>query len=79
MITLFYDITFLLSIVLSLGYILIWHKHFDVHITLIFALVPLDCMAYPLLARSGTLESAFMANRLSYISACFLMLIIMLT
>ena len=79
MITLFYDITFILSLVLSLLYIIGFHKHFDVHITLIYAITPFVCMAYPLLARSETFEEAFMANRLSYISACFLMPIITLS
>ena len=79
MVTLFYDITFILSLVLSLVYIIIWHKHFDVHITLIYAVVPIVCMAYPLMARAESFEAAFMANRLSYICACFLMPIIMLS
>ncbi|MCR4645095.1 MAG: HD domain-containing protein [Oscillospiraceae bacterium] len=79
MVTLFYDSVFLISIVLSLLFVRFWHKHFDVHITLVFVLVPFTCLCYPMLVRAQTLEAALVANRLSYIGACYLLLIITLS
>ena len=33
---LYYDIFFCISVLLTLCYTFIWHKHFDIHFTLIF-------------------------------------------
>ena len=35
----FYDVTFLAALALMLGYVCMWHKHSDVHVTLVFILV----------------------------------------
>ena len=77
--TLYYDILFAVSICLSLAYAWIWHKHFDVHITLIYILVPVTNLGYTLLARAESLEAAAAANKLSYFGGCFELLIIMLS
>ena len=78
MITAFYDICFLLSVLLAIVYACLWHRHFDVHITMIFMLVPVTNLAYVLLTRSNTLGEALNANRLSYIGGCYLQLFLML-
>ena len=36
MLSLYYEVTFGISLALSLLYAMMWHKHFDVHITLLF-------------------------------------------
>ena len=78
MITAFYDTCFLLSVLLAIVYACLWHRHFDVHITMIFMLVPVTNLAYVLLTRSNTLGEALNANRLSYIGGCYLQLFLML-
>ena len=78
MITAFYDICFILSVLLAIVYACLWHRHFDVHITMIFMLVPVTNLAYVLLTRSNTLGEALNANRLSYIGGCYLQLFLML-
>lgn len=77
--TLYYDISFILSVVMMLVYVCLWHKHTDVHITLVFVLVPLVNLGYFLLCRSQNLEEALVANHLTYLSGCYLFPIIMFT
>ena len=79
MVAAYYGISFLASLVLLVLYMFIWHKHFDVHITLIFLLVPLSNLGYYLLTRANTLGEALMANRVIYIGGCYLLLIITLS
>ena len=64
--TLYYDLVLAASIVMTLMYVFMWHKHFDAHITMIYVLVPVINLGYALLARATTLEEALMANRLTY-------------
>ena len=78
MITVFYDACFALSLLLALVYACLWHRHYDVHITMIFLLVPVTNLAYVLLTRSNTLGEALNANRLSYLGGCYLQLFLML-
>ncbi len=77
--TAFYDIMFIASLVLMLAYVCMWHKHFDVHITLVFVLVPVINLGYCLFTRAQTLEAALMTNVISYISGCYLLPVIMFT
>ena len=74
----YYDILLMISVVLTGIYMFIWHKHFDVHITLVFVLVPVICLGYALLAHSTVLAEALAANRIIYMGGCFLQLIVLL-
>lgn len=74
MLYLFYDIIFIVSVILSIFYIVIWQKHFDIHITIVFILVPIIDIGYFLLGHAHTLEEAIVANKLSYIGGCYLVL-----
>ncbi|MBR6043996.1 MAG: HD domain-containing protein [Ruminococcus sp.] len=76
MISLFYEISFLASLVLLAIYSFIYHKRFDVHITLIFVLVPVCNLGYVLLSHSTSINEAVAVNKLTYIGACYLMLLI---
>lgn len=69
---------FVLALALMIAYMFIWHKHFDTLITLVFVLVPVTNLGYFLLALAQTPEAAFIANRLTYIGACYLLPILML-
>ena len=72
----YYEILFGLSVLLTLIYIFIWHKHFDVHISLIFAIIPIANLGYAMLAHSRSLEAALTATKITYIGGCFLTLFI---
>ena len=60
-------------------YIITWHRHFDVHITLTFTLVPISIMGNLMTARASNLEEAILANKLTYFGGTFLVLMITLT
>jgi len=75
---LFYLVTLCLSVVLTLFYVLIWHEHFDVHFTLIFAFIPIANMGYFLRSVSTSLDEALVANDIVYLGGCFLLLFIMM-
>lgn len=77
-VVLYYDIILMISIVLTGIYMFMWHKHFDVHITLVFVLVPVVCLGYSLLAHATDLTEALAANKIIYIGGCFLQLIVLL-
>ena len=72
----YYEILFGLSVLLTLGYIIIWHKHFDVHISLIFAFIPVANLGYVMMAHAMNLEAALVAVKVTYIGGCFLSLFI---
>ena len=78
MISAYYDCCFAISFVLLAVYASLWRKHFDVHITLLFVLVPLSNLGQVLMAHSQTLEAALIANKIVYIGGCYLQLILML-
>lgn len=78
MLTLFYGSLFVLSLILSAGYIYIWHKHFDVNFTMIFTLVPISCLGYILYSLSKTLEGVLICQKIIYIGGLFLQYFILL-
>ena len=69
---------FLVSLVLSAVYMFIWHRHFDIHLTLVFVLVPVINLGYLFLSTANTLNEALNAMLMTYIGACFLQMMIML-
>ena len=75
----YYQAVFLLSFVLTGVYLLIWRKHFDVHLTLVFILVPITNLAFLMQAQARNTETALAATRFAYLGGCFLQLIIMMT
>ncbi|MBO4474964.1 MAG: HD domain-containing protein [Clostridiales bacterium] len=75
----YYEILLGLSIFLAIVYAYMWHKHFDVNITMIFVLCPISLLAYVAQAKSENLEEAILANKFIYIAGCFTILFIMLT
>ena len=77
-VVLYYDILLMLSLCLTGVYLFLWRKHFDVHITLVYVLVPVICLGYVMLAHSTDLNEALNANRIIYMGACFLQLIVLL-
>ena len=78
MVIAYYQLTLIASLVLLIAYLGIWHKHLDIHITLIFAIVPVANVGASLVAFSQSLEAALVATKISYIGGCYLLLILML-
>lgn len=74
----YYDVLFGLSLLLTGIYMFKWNKHFDVHITLVFALVPVNNLGNMLLARATDLTEAVAVNKLTFIGGCYLELLILL-
>lgn len=72
MITKLYFIALIISLLLTLVYAFKWHRHFEVHLTLYFAFVPVTLAGYVLLSLSNSLEAALIANKIVYIGGCFL-------
>lgn len=75
----FYQTMFCLSMALTFVYILMWHKHFDVHITLLYVLFPIANLGYLQMAQAKTIEEAIFTNKIVYIGGIFLLLFIMLS
>lgn len=78
MVTAYYATTFALSLLLMLVYVVFYHRHYDIHISLVFVLVPISNLAQLLLNQSETIEAALLANKILYISGCYLILMITL-
>ena len=75
MATLYYDTTLILSLALMLVYAGMWHKHFDVHITLTFVLVSVTNLGWAMLSRSQTLEDSlrkYSGKKLIFFQGVFL-------
>ena len=75
----YYFILFVFSALLTGAYMLIWKKHYDVHLTLVFGVIPVTNLGFLLQAQAKTTEAALFATRFAYIGGCFLPLFIMLT
>ncbi|SDB53751.1 putative two-component system response regulator [Ruminococcaceae bacterium FB2012] len=78
MIETYYGVCFLTALLLTVFYVYIWHKHLDVHITLVFMLVPINNLGSLMLAMSRSAGEAILAQKVVYLAACFLPLMILL-
>ncbi len=74
----FYDLMVVISLVLALVYALIWHKHFDVNLTMIFFLIPVANIGYSFMARAENIREAIIGSKVIYLGGCFLPLFITL-
>ena len=75
----YYTITMLVAFFLSLLYVYMWQKHFDVNITLIFFLIPIVNFGYYTLATASNLAEAILATHITYLGGCFAILFVLLT
>lgn len=76
---LFYEIFFIISMIVSGLYVFRWHKHFSVYFNLIFMIIPLTDLGYVFLAKSTNLQEALVANKVIYIGGCFNILFVTLS
>lgn len=68
----FYELTFALSLALSILYVLIWNKHYDINISAIFTLIPIANIGYLFLSLSTNVGEATICNKIIYLGGCFL-------
>ncbi|MBR6102323.1 MAG: HD domain-containing protein [Ruminococcus sp.] len=78
MVEAYYITMFILSLLLTLTYSFIWHKHFDVHITLLFVLFPINNLSFLMQFESKTLDELILSIKVSYIGGSYMILMIML-
>lgn len=76
MVTLYYEVLFAASLLLTTVYALMWHRHFDLNITLMFTLIPIANFGFAVVARSKNVEDAVVGNQIAYIGGCYLVLFI---
>ena len=74
----YYVILFWISLILTGIYVHMWHKHFSVNFSLIFAFIPIVNIGYVFKCRAGSAEAYLIATDLIYLGGCFLILFIML-
>ncbi len=75
---LYYDVVFLLSALLTMVYGFSWRKHFDMHITLVYVIIPVANLGFALRAHATNLQEALAMNKICYLGGCFLELAVML-
>lgn len=68
----YYIVTLLISVLLTIIYMFKWHKSYNTYITIIFILIPITNTGALLMSMSESLEGALMATRISYIGGCYL-------
>ncbi|MBR1860648.1 MAG: HD domain-containing protein [Lachnospiraceae bacterium] len=74
----FYNIMLDLSLILTIVYIFMWQRHFNVHFTLIFAFIPIANMGYLLMSMARTVQDVYSSTKVLYIGGCFLTMFIMM-
>lgn len=72
LISIYYDVLFAISFLLTVIFVFIWRKHFDIYITAIFFLVPITNLGYVLYAGAVDEYSSIVAMKIIYIGGCFL-------
>ncbi|MBQ6442906.1 MAG: HD domain-containing protein [Lachnospiraceae bacterium] len=77
MIPIIYGSIFTASLLCTAIYVFIWHKHFNVNISLIFAFVPIVCLGHYLYSIAGDLGEALTAQKLIYLGSSFLQMFIL--
>ena len=68
----FYELTFAVSLALSILYVLIWNKHYDINISAIFTLIPIANTGYLFLSLAISIPEATICNKIIYLGGCFL-------
>jgi len=65
-----------LSVLLTALYVSIWRKHFDVNITLIFALIPIVNLGYIVSENATDIGTFIVATKIIYLGGCYLPILI---
>ena len=70
----YYYAMLVVSLVVLVVYVYLFHKHFDAPITIMAVLIPVVCLSNVLVASSQTIGEALTGLKLSYIGGCFILL-----
>ena len=73
----YYYAMLIVSLVVIVIYAFLFHKHFDVNITIMGVLIPVVCLASIMVASSKTIEEALIGLKLSYIGGVYILLVAM--
>ena len=72
MVALYYEVLFVVSFLLSILYVFIWRKHFDVNITAIFFLVPITNYGFYMFSKAYDDITYLYSQKIAYIGGCYL-------
>lgn len=78
-ILIYYNIVFVVSVILLILLILRWQVQLDVDMTVLFTLVPILNISYIKLASATNVDIALFAQQIIYLGGCFLQLLMFLT
>ena len=70
----YYWALLIISLVILVVYAFIFHKHFDINITIMAVLIPIVCLSSVWVSCSKTIEEALVGLKLTYIGGCFILL-----
>ena len=70
----YYAIMLGISILLTVVYAFIFHKHFDPNITIMVILIPIINLAFVFMALAKTPEEAIIPLKISYLGGCYVLL-----
>ena len=73
----FYYVMFAISLLFVVVYTLIFHKHFDVNLTIMTVLVPIINLGFVLMGSATRIEEALAALRLTYLGGCYVIVMVM--
>ena len=68
----YYNLVFVISIMLLSIYIYLWNKRFDVKLTIIYVLTSISCLGYVFFDKAENLREAIIANKIIYLGGCFM-------
>ncbi|MBQ1527801.1 MAG: hypothetical protein IIZ75_11735, partial [Lachnospiraceae bacterium] len=74
----YYLAAFITAIILSVIYVFLWQRRFDITITLCFFLVPFVNLAYYLMHTVNNVDAVVFALKITYLGGVFLIWFIML-
>ena len=77
MVTAYYGVLFALSVIFLIVYVIMWHKHFDITLTMIFTFISISCLGYVSYSQSETIGESILSNKIVYLGASFLQYFIM--
>lgn len=79
MVTIYYSVLFVLSIIFAITYVFMWHKHLDTTFTMVFSLIPIACLGYVMYSMATEMNEAVLSLKLTYLGGSLLQYFIMLS
>ncbi len=73
----YYDVLLVISVVLFIISMFLRNRHYDIHLTLIFTIIPIVNLSHAMVAHAETLDEALAAQKFTYIGGCYLMLFLL--